>query len=526
MASKPTYEELERRVKGFEEEATKRKRAEKALRESEERYRRITDVITDYIYTVRVQSGHPVETIHRPTCVAVTGYTVEDFEADPYLWIRMVHEEDRAAVQKQVAQVLSGVKVGTLEHRIHRKDGVMRWISNTFVPHYDAYGELLSYDGLIRDIHERKLVGDALRESEQRYRKVLEAIPDPVVVYDMAGNAVYLNPAFTRVFGWTPEELLGGKIDYVPEESWPETQAMIDKVLAGESFPEIESRRFTKTGNIVDVSIGGAIYLDVDGNPIGSIHILRDETEKRKLETQFRQARQMEAIATLAGGIAHEFNNALAGASGSIDLLQMDLPDDRKLHRHVERIREATHRMTNLTSQLLAYAKGGKYQVKTISLNELVERTVPLIRQSIDPAIQLEIDLPDDICSLRADLTQMQIVLLAVLQNSVEAIEGEGSIKIITRDEKIDEEFARTNPGLNPGLYVSVAIEDNGKGMDEDTKSRVFDPFFSTKFQGRGLSMAAVYGIVKNHGGWISLDSQRGKGTIVRIYLPAFDAKG
>jgi len=245
------------------------------------------------------------------------------------------------------------------------------------------------------------------------------------------------------------------------------------------------------------------------------------EEEEKKLQAQLREAKRMEAIATLAGGIAHEFNNTLVGITGNIDLLQMDLPDDKKIDKYAERMRASALHMAHLTDQLLAYARGGKYQPKNISLTEFVQETLPLIKQTISPSIRLETDLLHLILNVEADLTQMQMVLSAILNNSAEAIEGEGRIRIITKNEEIDEEFVKTNPDLKPGPYVSFTVEDDGKGMEEETRSRIFDPFFTTKFQGRGLGMAAVYGIVTNHGGWISVDSELGKGTVVRIYLPA-----
>ena len=245
------------------------------------------------------------------------------------------------------------------------------------------------------------------------------------------------------------------------------------------------------------------------------------EEERKQAEQALRESQKIEAVATLAGGIAHEFNNTLVGISGNIDLLQMDLPDDKNVSKYAERMRASALHMAHLTDQLLAYARGGKYQPKTISLTDLVEETLPLIKQTIAPSIRLETDLPHDILNVEADLTQMQMVLSAILNNSAEAIEEKGRIRITTRDEEIDEEFAKNHPGLKPGPYVSLTVEDDGKGMDKETRAKIFDPFFTTKFQGRGLGMAAVYGIVTNHGGWISVDSELGKGTVVRIYLPA-----
>ena len=178
-----------------------------------------------------------------------------------------------------------------------------------------------------------------------------------------------------------------------------------------------------------------------------------------------------------------------------------------------------------IKKNLLAYAKGGKYQPKIISINDLVENTLSIIQHSLNPSIRVEADLTADSLTVKADQTQMQMALSAVLANGSEALESEGLIRVTTGIEEIDEAFALHNPGSKPGSYVCLTVEDSGKGMDEETKSRIFEPFFSTKFQGRGLGMAAAFGIIQNHGGWISVDSEVGRGTVVRIYIPAVEAQ-
>jgi PAS domain S-box-containing protein len=208
MAVKGTYEELEQRVKELEKEAIRRLEAEEALGKSEERFRRITEAITDYIYTVHIQNGRPVETIHGPGCVGVTGYLAEDFRERPYLWIEMVHEEDRKRVEEQAAQILSGVKVPALEHRIIRKDGAIRWVRNTPVLNCDDQGKLLSYDALIQDITERKQAEEALRASEERFRMVADFTYDWEYWVDPDGNYVYVSPSCERITGFGVTDFL------------------------------------------------------------------------------------------------------------------------------------------------------------------------------------------------------------------------------------------------------------------------------------------------------------------------------
>ena len=185
----------------------------------------------------------------------------------------------------------------------------------------------------------------------------------------------------------------------------------------------------------------------------------------------------------------------------------------------------SSQRMANLTSHLLAYSEGGKYQAKTISLSDFVEETLRVIKSNIGPLIHIDTDLSRDIFKVDADSAQMQMVLSALVSNSSEAIEGEGRIRITTCNKEIDAEFAKSQPELITGHYVCLTVEDDGEGMDEETLKKIFDPFYTTKFIGRGLGMASVFGIIKNHGGWISVDSDPGKGTVVRIYFPAFEDK-
>ena len=254
-----------------------------------------------------------------------------------------------------------------------------------------------------------------------------------------------------------------------------------------------------------------------------SITLFREKktiTERKNIQARLQEAQKMEAIATLAGGIAHEFNNALCAVIPNIDLLKSKLPGNDEINKHTEPIHSSAQRMAHLTSQLLAYARGGKYRPQQISLNKFVQDTLPFVKHLIKADIVVETDIVQDLCYVEADLTQMQMVFLAVMVNATEAIDHAGYIRLTVKGTDIDEEFAKGHDSLKPGSYVSLTIEDNGSGMSEETRTRVFEPFFTTKFQGRGLGMAAVYGIVKNHDGLVVVDSELGKGTTVRIYLP------
>ena len=202
--------------------------------------------------------------------------------------------------------------------------------------------------------------------------------------------------------------------------------------------------------------------------------------------------------------------------------MNFEMPQNDELKSVIEPIKRSVDRMTQLTQQLLAYARGGKYQVTDISIGDFVSNTLPLIQYNIKSTIGVQTDISHDVSRIKGDWTQMQMVMSAIISNASEAIESEGSIRITGRNIKVTQANSEDFGGLKPGPYVGLIIEDDGIGMDNETSKRVFEPFFTTKFEGRGLGMAAAYGVIKNHGGWIFIGSEPNKGTTVRFYLPAF----
>jgi signal transduction histidine kinase len=250
--------------------------------------------------------------------------------------------------------------------------------------------------------------------------------------------------------------------------------------------------------------------------------LVDDKAQKLvRYESQLMLAQKTDAVAALAGGIAHQFNNALTGLVGNLDLAEMTMDKDSKIAEYIHRTRPIVERMTHLTRQLLAYAQGGKFQPCLTSFNKLLEDAMPVIRRAIAPSIRIETKLCEQIAMVKVDVTQMQMVLTAIVTNAVEAMLSDGTIRVSSENFFDDRETETHSMGHEPGTCVRLRIEDKGQGMDEDTKRRMFEPFFSTKFHGRGLSMAAVLGIVKNHHGWIDVETEVGKGTIVQISLPA-----
>jgi PAS domain S-box-containing protein len=423
------------------------------------------------------------------------------------------HGDEQAAVEAMKAGALDYVvkSEATLSDMPHIAERVLREWGN-IIERKRAEDELAKVQALLNAAHEQSPLGVIIADTvESTIKAVNEAAQDIFGIKDEPTKDISLTDYEPSWKSFRPDGTVYESLNEAP----------LGRAISGEMVKNEEMLIVRKDGTERSVLSSGAPIRDDKGEVVACITIYADVTEQKHLEIQLQRAQRMEAIATLAGGIAHEFNNALSGVIGNIELLKMDLPYDENVRKYAEIMKISTHRMANLTNQLLAYAQGGKYQPKNIPIDTIVKNTVPIIQHGIDPAIKVETDLPADISNVEVDLTQMQMVLSAVLNNSAEAMDGKGRIRITAGDKELDEEFTRYHPGLKPGDYVCLTIEDNGKGMDEETKKRVFDPFFTTKFQGRGLAMAAAYGIVRNHDGWISLYSELGRGTVTCIFLPA-----
>jgi len=269
---------------------TEGKRAEKALSESERRYRRITESITDYIFTVRMANGRPAETYHGPNCVAVTGYTSEEFSSDPFLWIRMVPEEDRDLVRTQASELLAGHEPRSIEHRIMRKDGQIRWVSNSLVPSYDVEGHLLSYDGLIRDITNRKIAEETLRESEERYRQLVETMNEGLAMADHDYLFTFVNERFAEMLGYSREEMLGCHLlEFVHGDYQDFMKEQMAKRRGGET-KSYEIDWLAQDGRRVYTLISPRVFFDSQGQFTGSLGVLTDITDRKRAEEALQKA--------------------------------------------------------------------------------------------------------------------------------------------------------------------------------------------------------------------------------------------
>lgn len=371
------------------------------------------------------------------------------------------------------------------------------------------------------EAHYRSLY-KASKRVESLYRSLIHSSADAIVTYDMKGCVTYVSPVFTEIFEWTADELMGRSIPFIPESEQAQTE-QIKKALYEEGTPchGIESRRTTKSGRLIDVSISASRFNDHTGNPAGILVILRDISEKKRLEAQLQHSEKMEAIGTLAGGIAHDFNNLLMIIQGSATSLKQHLPPESRGNKIIKNIEDQVQKGAGLTSQLLGYARKGKYQIQPLDLNPIVRDSAEAIGRTRKD-IRLHFTMDTDLAAVEADGGQIEQMLMNIYINAVDAMPEGGDLYLETRNIASTELSDRPyQPKCD--AYVMLKVRDTGSGMDAKTLERIFEPFFTTKELGKGtgLGLASAYGIVKGHGGYIDVDSEKGRQTTFRIYLPA-----
>ena len=369
---------------------------------------------------------------------------------------------------------------------------------------------------------ELQRIQEELEAARDRYSNLYDMAPVGYLTVDHRGAIIEANLTFAALMGMQRSAFVGRPLSRFIRRKDQDVYYLRHKYLLESGNPQSFRLSLVRDdGSQFYANLECMLVSRSDATRKHCRIIVSNITDQKKLEWQQQQAQKMEAIAKLAGGIAHQFNNELSVIVGTIDMLELDVPKDANTSQYIASIRKSAERMELLTTQLLAYARKGNYEGSDISLSEFVRNTLPLLQHTLDPSIVVKTSLSDVILKTRGDASQLLMVLSAVLSNAAEAIEGNGRINIACRNELITQKDAAAFPGLVPGPHVSLTIEDSGQGMDEATRKRVFEPFFTTKGVGRGLGLAAVYGIVKNYDGWISVESQVDRGTRVGIYLPA-----
>lgn len=360
------------------------------------------------------------------------------------------------------------------------------------------------------------------RYAEQMYRSILRSSADAIAIYDIEGNPTYVNPAFTRIFGWSIDEIRHHRIPFVPESEVERTMQLITELIQnGTPCTDYETKRTTRDGRILDIVISASRYDDLESHPAGMLVILRDISEKKRLEHQLAQARKMEAIGTLAGGIAHDFNNILMGIQGNNALMILECEPTHPFSPRLKNIAKYVQSGAKLTRQLLCFVKGAVIEIKPTDMNELVKKSSELFGRTHKEVV-IHLKLQKGIWAVEADRTQIEQVFLNLYVNAAQAMPAGGDLYLETSNVLFDKHDGLPRQTV-PGKYVKISVTDTGIGMDEQIKNQIFDPFFTTKSmkRGTGLGLTTVFGIIRNHNGFINVYSEKGSGSTFSIYLPA-----
>src|SRR5712692_37941 len=500
-------------ARGLALDVTEAKRAEAALQESKLRMEALIESAP--VAIVAVDRDGKVS-LWNPGAERVFGWKAGEVAGDPYPLIPPGGAEDFRAFFDVVLQggSFAGVEVLRL-----RKDGSQVEVSVSAAPLRDASGEITGGMSVITDITARKQA-----EAEKRLLiTAIEQSAECIMITDPAGIIQFANPAFTATTGYSREEAIGQSTRLLKSGKHdPDFYRQLwETILKGQTWRgEVINRR--KDGSHFFAELAITPVRDARGETTSFIAIHKDITERRGLEHQLYQSQKQEAIGQLAGGIAHDFNNVLGAILGMAELGLMDAPEGSKIRDRLQKIQHHGGRAVALIRQLLAFSRRQVLERRDINLNHAVNEILSLLGDTLGKDIELHTKLAENLSATRADTAQVEQVLMNLCVNARDAMPKGGQLFIETRDEVIDEDYCRIHPLAHPGRYVLLVVSDTGNGMEPGVAEHIFEPFFTTKAQGKGtgLGLATVYGIVKQHEGFINVYSEPGEGATFKIYFP------
>ena len=496
--------------------------AERSLRESEERFRRLTENAPDVIFRYRFEPEPGYDYIS-PALERMCGYKPDEFYADPLLAGKLAHPEDRGFIRNILRT--RRAPAGTHEIKWLDRDGRTVVTEQRFVEIKDDSGKVIAVEGIARDITER-------RRSQEQIQLLSQAVaqsPVAVAIADVQHQLVFVNDRYCEISGYAREELLGGptiltRSDLVAPGALAAIRA---RVRAGGGWHgEYEIRR--KDGGVRTLRSTITSIRDAAGAITHSVGVAEDITEARKeqerrrgLEAQLHQAQKMESIGVLAGGIAHDFNNILTDILGFAELGRHTGKNARAVGECLDEIRKAGLRAKDLVAQILTFSRQRESEQVPLELARVVGDALKFLRASTPATIKIERNLAAGL--VRADPTQMHQVVLNLATNALQAMGGgPGTLTIAIERVNVGEALAATMPQVAPGPFLCLSVHDTGHGMDAATLSHIFDPFFTTKPTGigTGLGLAVVQGIVRAHRGGIVVESTVARGSVFRVFLP------
>ncbi|MGD2185156.1 MAG: PAS domain S-box protein, partial [Desulfobacterales bacterium] len=501
--------------------------AAEALYQGERRFRTVFEAAPLGI-AIADAKGYILEV--NDTFFRLLGYSKDEIKK--LTFIDITHPDDREETIK-LSRKARDEKINSYqtENRYLKKNGDYLWAIMRATAIKDNNGNLQYWLALIEDVTERKAAQDALTQSGRRYRDILESIEEGYFEVDLKGNFTFFNDQVCEIIGYPRRELMGmNNRQYTSPATARKMFQIFNRVFkTGKSAKITKFEIIRKDGTKKFLEVSASLMCNSNKAPIGFRGVLRDvtdrfqaEKDRERLESQVQHAQKMEAVGTLAGGIAHDFNNLLMGFQGNISLMLMDLDEDHPHCEFLDNMERYVRRGSELTRQILGFARGGKYQVKTINLNDLMNKSTDMFSRT-KKEITIHRNFQKDLWPVEADKGQIEQVLLNLFVNAWQAMPGGGSLFLETENVTLEENDYDKPYDISPGRYVRISVSDTGIGMDRPTQERIFEPFFTTKGVGRGtgLGLASAYGIIKNHNGIINVYSEKGHGATFKIYLPA-----
>jgi PAS domain S-box-containing protein len=497
---------------------TQRKRAEQTAREAESKYRSVVENSLAGVYIVQDMRF----VFCNPRMAEMFGYTQDELLELPDL-LSLTAEHDRDAVDARIRNRLDGSTTSSRYTFLAlRKDGQRR--------HIEVLGSRTELDGrpaiigTCLDITERVERDKVVRTSEQRFRALFEQAPIGMVVAQPDTTFVRVNTSFCEMLGYDETELIGQSfVEITHPDDLGGTPESARRVLDdADSVVRFHKRYVRKDGSTVQAETTVSLVRDASGQLLYALAMIEDVTQRHQLETQLQQVQRLESVGQLAGGVAHNFNNALTAIYGYSELLQLRFEPGDPALKDLEQIKRVAEQSANLTRQLLAFSRKEQVRLSVFSLNDLVSATRDMLAPIMGDHIHIALQLDASLAPIRSDRGQMEQVITNLILNARDAMPSGGTLTMETCEASVDGVFVRTHPEARPGTYARLTVADTGLGMDEETLSRVFEPFFTTKEQGKGvgLGLAMVHGAIKQSGGFITVHSTVGVGSSFAVYLP------
>ena len=492
-----------------------RRQGEAALRESEERFRQLAENIQDVFWLTDLTTNRMLYV--SPAYEEIWGRSRANLSASPRKWLDAIHPEDRELVFGSATASQPG-GIYDKEYRIVRPDGSIRWIRDRAFPVANATGEVDRVAGVARDITEQKRADSRIREQAA----MLDQAHDAIIVHGFDGRSIsFWNKGAENLYGWTAAEATGRNIGDLLFADASRLDVIAEQLLKTDEWAG-ENRHLSKGGKELTVSTRATLLRDASGKPVSVLAINSDITEQKKMEAQLLQAQRLEGIGTLAGGLAHDLNNILAPILMSVPILEQALAGTHFVPI-VSTIGECAERGAGIVRQVLTFARGVEGERIFVQMHYLLSEMGKIADETFPRSITIRNLVPHALWPVNGDATQLQQVLLNLCINARDAMPTGGTLTLDARNLEIDENYAAMSPGSKPGPYLMLSISDTGHGIPAEIMGKIFDPFFTTKEVGKGtgLGLSSVIGIVKSHHGFLSVESQPGKGSTFKIFLPA-----